>query len=71
MAKNRKTAQLLTSLFRIRKVYKTYLAICHGELDKNKGIWKNNLIRYEGKKEINEKNTKKLKIFFDKIEIIQ
>ena len=55
LAKNRKTAQLLTSLFRIRKVYKTYLAICHGELDKNKGIWKNNLIRYEGKKEINEK----------------
>ena len=34
MAKNRETAQLLTSLFRLRKVHKTYLAICHGELEK-------------------------------------
>ena len=33
MAKNRKTAQLLTSLFRIRKVHKTYLAICNGEIE--------------------------------------
>ena len=32
IAKNRETAQLLTSLFRLRKVYKTYLAICNGEL---------------------------------------
>ena len=32
MAKNRETAQLLTSLFRLRKVHKTYLAICSGEL---------------------------------------
>ena len=29
MAKTRETAQLLTSLFRLRKVHKTYLAICH------------------------------------------
>ena len=28
MAKNRESAQLLTSLFRLRKVHKTYLAIC-------------------------------------------
>jgi len=35
MAKNRKSAQLLTSLFRLRKVHKTYLAICNGELKKN------------------------------------
>ena len=34
MAKNRETAQLLTSLFRLRKVHKTYLAICSGELEK-------------------------------------
>ena len=54
LAKNRKTAQLLTSLFRLRKVHKTYLAICNGELYKNKGTWKNNLIRYEGKKKIIE-----------------
>ena len=36
LAKNRKTAQLLTSLFRLRKVHKTYIAICNGELYKNK-----------------------------------
>ena len=34
IAKNRETAQQLTALFRLRKVHKTYLAICHGELEK-------------------------------------
>ena len=37
MAKTRETAQLLTSLFRLRKVHKTYLAICHVELSKGSG----------------------------------
>jgi 23S rRNA pseudouridine955/2504/2580 synthase len=55
LAKKRESAQLLTSLFRLRKVHKTYLAICHGELDKNSGEWNNDLIRYEGKKKIIEK----------------
>ena len=55
IAKNRETAQLLTSLFRLRKVYKTYLAICHGEVDKLKGILNNDLARYENKKQIVEK----------------
>ena len=55
MAKNRKTAQLLTTLFRIRKVYKTYIAICNGEIEKNKGCLKNNLIKYENNKKIIEK----------------
>ena len=41
MAKHRKSAQLLTSLFILRKVHKTYLAICHGELQSNSGEWKN------------------------------
>ena len=51
MAKNRQAAQLFTSLFRLRKVHKTYLAICHGELEKNSGEWNDELIRYEnGKK---------------------
>ena len=50
MAKNRETAQLLTSLFRLRKVHKTYLAICHGELAKNVGEWNDDLIRYDGEK---------------------
>ena len=54
IAKNRKTAQLLTSLFRLRKVHKTYLAICHGEIVKNKGSIKHDLIRYDNKKKITE-----------------
>jgi 23S rRNA pseudouridine955/2504/2580 synthase len=55
MAKNRESAQLLTSLFRLRKVHKTYLAICHGELVKDSGAWNDDLIRYDGEKKIIEK----------------
>jgi 23S rRNA pseudouridine955/2504/2580 synthase len=55
IAKTRESAQLLTSLFRLRKVHKTYLAICHGELDKNSGEWNDDLVRYDGKKKIIEK----------------
>ena len=55
MAKTRESAQLLTSLFRLRKVHKTYLAICHGELNKDSGEWNNELIRYDGEKKIIEK----------------
>jgi len=55
MAKTRECAQLLTSLFRLRKVHKIYLAICHGEIHKNSGEWNNELIRYDGKKKIIEK----------------
>ncbi len=55
IAKNRPTAQLLTSLFRLRKVYKTYIAICYGEITiKDKGLIKNNLIRYDETKKIVE-----------------
>ena len=55
MAKTRGAAQLLTSLFRLRKVHKTYLAICHGELNKDTGEWNDDLIRYDGEKKIIEK----------------
>ncbi len=55
IAKNRESAQLLTSLFRLRKVYKTYLAICHGEIIKNYGEWNDELTRYENNKSIVEK----------------
>ena len=55
MAKTRESAQLLTSLFRLRKVHKTYLAICHGEINKNKGEWNDDLVRYDGDKKIIEK----------------
>ena len=62
MAKNRETAQLLTSLFRLRKVHKTYLAICHGEIEKNSGEWNNNLIRYDNGKKIIEKAKTNFKV---------
>jgi len=55
MAKTRESAQLLTSLFRLRKVHKTYLAICHGELNTNSGEWNDDLIRYDGDQKIIEK----------------
>ena len=55
MAKTRDYAQLLTSLFRLRKVHKTYLAICHGPLSKDSGEWTDDLIRYDGKKKVVEK----------------
>ncbi len=55
IAKTRQSAQLLTSLFRLRKVHKTYLAICHGELNKDFGEWNDDLIRYDGERKILEK----------------
>jgi len=55
VAKNRKYAQLFTSLFRIRKIHKTYLGVVLGEMEKKKGTLIDNLIYYEGKKEINAK----------------
>ena len=55
MAKNRETAQLLTSLFRLRKVHKTYLAVCHGEIEQDSGEWNDNLVRYDNGKKVIEK----------------
>ena len=55
IAKNRETAQLLTSLFRLRKVHKTYLAICHGEIEKKSGEWNDELLKYDNGKKIIEK----------------
>jgi 23S rRNA pseudouridine955/2504/2580 synthase len=55
IAKNRKYAQLFTSLFRIRKIHKSYLSICHGEIKKNKGLFDADLIRYDKDKKISER----------------
>jgi len=55
IAKNRKYAQLFTSLFRIRKIHKSYLSICHGEMDKIKGFFDGDLIRYDKDKKISER----------------
>ena len=63
IAKNRETAQLLTSLFRLRKVYKTYLAICNGELIlNNEGFIEGDLLRFENKKKIIENAKTKYEI---------
>ena len=55
IAKNRKYAQLFTSLFRIRKIHKSYLSICHGEMEKVKGIFADDLIRYDKDRKIPER----------------
>ncbi|MDC3100088.1 RNA pseudouridine synthase [Candidatus Pelagibacter sp.] len=54
IAKNYNSAKLLTSLFRLRKVYKTYLAICHGVFKNKKGEIRGNLVKYEKEKQISE-----------------
>ena len=54
IAKNYNSAKLLTSLFRLRKVHKTYLAICHGVFENKKGEIRGNLIKYENEKKISE-----------------
>ena len=54
IAKNYNSAKLLTSLFRLRKVHKTYLAICHGVFKNKKGEIRGNLIKYENEKKISE-----------------
>jgi len=55
VAKNRKYAQLFTSLFRIRKIHKTYLGIAIGELQKNKDTLVDELFHYEGEKKVKTK----------------
>jgi Pseudouridylate synthases, 23S RNA-specific len=62
IAKNRETAKLLTSLFRLRKIYKTYLAVCNGEISQTKGEWVGKLVRYDGNRKITEKAITKYKV---------
>ena len=62
IAKNRKYAQLFTSLFRIRKIHKTYLAIVYGKVDKSIKVMRDNLIYFEKNKKIFQKAVSNLKI---------
>ena len=62
IAKNRKYAQLFTSLFRIRKIHKTYLAIVYGKIDKSIKVMKDDLIYYENNKKISQKAVSNLKV---------
>ena len=52
VAKNRKFAQFFTSLFRIRKIHKTYLGIVVGNVEIKKGVLKDELLTFEGNKKI-------------------
>ena len=62
VAKNRKYAQLFTSLFRIRKIHKTYLAIVYGKLDKSIKTMRDDLVYFENNKRVSQKAISNLKI---------
>ena len=62
IAKNRKYAQLFTSLFRIRKIHKTYLALAYGKINKSVKSMRDDLIYYENKKKIIQKAISNIKI---------
>ena len=62
VAKNREYAQLFTSLFRIRKIHKTYLAVVYGELTKDIRVLEDDLVLYENDRKIIQKATSYLKI---------
>ena len=58
VAKNRKYAQIFTSLFRVRKINKTYLGIVVGEVKKRSDVLIDYLFHYEGTKQIKTKVVK-------------
>ena len=62
VAKNREYAQLFTSLFRIRKIHKTYLAVVYGEVSKEIKVLEDDLVLYEKERKIIQKATSYLKI---------
>ena len=62
VAKNRKYAQFFTSLFRIRKIHKTYLAIVYGKVDKTLKTMRDDLVYFENNKRVSQKAISNLKI---------
>ena len=62
VAKNREYAQLFTSLFRIRKIHKTYIAITYGKVSKSINTLKDDLILYENGKKIIQKAISHIRI---------
>ncbi len=62
IAKNRQYAQLFTSLFRIRKIHKVYVAVTHGSINKELKIMKDELILYEKKRKIVQKAISYIKV---------
>jgi len=62
VAKTREYAQLFTSLFRIRKIHKTYIALTHGRVSKNIKTLKDDLITIDNGKKSVQKAISHLKI---------
>ena len=62
VAKTREYAQLFTSLFRIRKIHKTYIALTHGKVSSKIKTLKDNLITYDNGKKIIQKAISYLRI---------
>jgi 23S rRNA pseudouridine955/2504/2580 synthase len=62
VAKTREYAQLFTSLFRIRKMHKTYLAVVYGEVSEEIKILEDDLVLYEKERKIIQKATSYIKI---------
>ena len=62
VAKTREYAQLFTSLFRIRKIHKTYIALTHGKILENIKTMKDDLITYDKGRKIIQKAISHLKL---------
>jgi len=62
VAKTREYAQLFTSLFRIRKIHKTYVALTYGKISKSKDTLKDNLVSYDNNKKVIQKAVSHLKV---------
>ena len=62
VAKTREYAQLFTSLFRIRKIHKTYIALTHGRISKEIKTLKDDLVSYDNGKKIIQKAISHLRI---------
>ncbi len=73
IAKNREYAQFFTTLFRIRKIHKTYLALVKGQVPTNLKRMEDELEYYEKNKKIKLKATTFLKVlkFNDKYSLLE
>ena len=62
VAKTREYAQLFTSLFRIRKIHKTYIALTHGKVSNNLKTMNDDLVTYDNGKKIIQKAISHLRL---------
>ena len=62
VAKTREYAQLFTSLFRIRRMHKTYLAVTHGKVSPKIKTMEDELVTYDNGKKIIQKAVSHLNI---------